>query len=268
MSSRPVGLGAFANRSSLTSSYASHGAALRSSQTQTLQTQLSVFQSLLHTFALQHGEKIKKDPAFRAEFARMCAAIGVDPLAGSNLALKSRSGTGSIGSFTGSRGWLAALNLGRDVEIFYHRIAVRVIEVCRSSRETNGGLLALSECRKIIQQSNQLIGGGMEVSDADLERAVESLVPLGSGYKIVDIAGTKMIRSVPKELNTDQTVVLEALQVLGNVSVSLLIVNLGWEEIRCRTVVGDLCADSLVWVDMKSQEPEYWSPAFLAGADE
>ena len=35
--------------------------------------------------------------------------------------------------------------------------------------------------------------------------------------------GTKqMIRSVPKELNTDQSTVLEAIQVLGYVSVSML----------------------------------------------
>ena len=94
---RGVGLSAFQNRSSLSTSYASHGASLRTTQATSLQTQLSVFQSLLHNFALQHADTIKSNPSFRAEFARMCNAIGVDPLAGSNIKGKGGNGKG-IGS--------------------------------------------------------------------------------------------------------------------------------------------------------------------------
>ena len=69
-----------------------------------------------------------------------------------------------------------------------------------------------------------------------------------------------MIRSVPKELNTDQSTVLGALQVLGYITVSLLQVNLNWEQARAQTVVDYLLADSLVWIDSQAPEPEYWSP--------
>ena len=69
-----------------------------------------------------------------------------------------------------------------------------------------------------------------------------------------------MIRSIPKELNTDQSTVLEALQVLGYVSVSMLRDNLGWEAARAQTVIDDLMADSLVWVDEQGVEREYWAP--------
>lgn len=72
-----------------------------------------------------------------------------------------------------------------------------------------------------------------------------------------------MIRSVPKELNTDQSSVLEAIQVLGYVSVSMLQINLQWERARAVAVIGDLVTDSLVWVDEQSDEKEYWSPAFM-----
>lgn len=56
---------------------------------------------------------------------------------------------------------------------------------------------------------------------------------------------------------------LEAIQVLGYVSVSMLQVNLGWERARAKTVVDDLLADGLVWLDAQGEENEYWSPQNL-----
>ncbi|KAL9064305.1 MAG: hypothetical protein Q9157_007878, partial [Trypethelium eluteriae] len=80
---RRPGLSAF-SRSQLTQSqYTTHGQTLRASQTAALSSQLEVFQSLLHTFSVTHAKDIRADPGFRAEFARMCNAIGVDPLASS-----------------------------------------------------------------------------------------------------------------------------------------------------------------------------------------
>ena len=39
------------------------------------------FKSSLEAFALKHRGEIGSDPAFRAQFQAMCAAVGVDPLA-------------------------------------------------------------------------------------------------------------------------------------------------------------------------------------------
>ena len=72
-----------------------------------------------------------------------------------------------------------------------------------------------------------------------------------------------MIRSVPKELNPDQSIVLEVIQVLGYISVSMLQINLQWERPRALAVIEDLVSDSLVWVDLQGDEKEYWSPAFM-----
>jgi ESCRT-II complex subunit VPS22 len=150
---RGVGLGAFANRTQATQSYASHGAALRSSHLNSLQTQLSVFQQLLHSFALEHASTIKSDPIFRAEFARMCNAIGVDPLAASNV--KGKKGEG--GSF-----WTQTL--GGDVNDFYFEVAVRVVELCRETRGENGGLIGVQECRERVAKGKG-IGGDLKVSE-------------------------------------------------------------------------------------------------------
>lgn len=158
MSRRGVGLGAFANRTQATQSYATHGANLRSTHTASLQTQLSVFQSLLHTFALEHSSTIKSNPTFRAEFARMCNTIGVDPLAASNVKGKNgRRGLGEGGSF-----WTQIM--GGDMNDFYFEVAVRVVELCRETRSENGGLIGVEECRKRVGKG-KAIGSGLEVSE-------------------------------------------------------------------------------------------------------
>ncbi|KAL2866895.1 ESCRT-II subunit protein SNF8 [Aspergillus lucknowensis] len=260
-SRRGVGLGAFANRTQASQSYANHGATLRSTHTSSLQTQLSVFQSLLHTFALEHSSTIKSNPTFRAEFARMCNVIGVDPLAASNVKGKNgRKGLGDNGSF-----WTQIM--GGDMNDFYFEVAVRVVELCRETRSENGGLLGVEECRKRVGKG-KAIGSGLEVTDDDVLRAVKSLEPLGSGFSIILVGSKQYIRSIPKELNTDQATVLEVIQILGYVSISMLQVNLHWEKARAQTVIDDLLADGLVWVDLQCPEKEYWSPQNLLGDDD
>lgn len=97
----------------------------------------------------------------------------------------------------------------------------------------------------------------------DVLRAVKCLEPLGSGFAIVKVGSKQFIRSVPKELNTDQATVLEVIQVLGYVTVSMLQANLNWEQARAQTVIDDLVADGLVWLDAQCEENEYWSPQNL-----
>jgi len=152
--------------------------------------------------------------------------------------------------------------LGGSVNDFYFELAVRVVEVCRATRAENGGLIAVEEVRKRIIKSTAF-GGGTEISDDDVLQAVRSLAPLDSGFALKRIGQKQMIRSVPKELNTDQATVLEAIQLLGYVTISMLQINLNWERPRARTVIDDLLADSLVWIDTQAEEHEYWSPSFM-----
>lgn len=251
---RGVGLSAFSNAAISSDQYARHGAALRSTHADALANQLSVFQAALHNFSLTHAKDIRSNPTFRAEFARMCNAIGVDPLAGSNIK----------GTAEGKSVW--AKMLGSSVNDFYFELAVRIVEVCRETRGENGGMIALSEVRSRIQKGRGLVGGGMEVTDGDIERALESLKPLSGMFKTTMLGSRKFIRSVAKELNPDQSTVLEVIQILGHVTGSMLQANLGWEQARAVAVIDDLVADSLVWVDSQADETEYWSPASMHSA--
>lgn len=152
---RGVGLSAFSRNALTSDHYASHGAALRSAHADSLANQLSVFQAALHSFSISHGAEIRSNPSFRAEFARMCNAIGVDPLASSNhKGAKSGKGAGSF--------W--AQMLGGSVNDFYFELAVRVVEVCRETRAENGGMIDVAEVRKRVEKGRG-IGGGIEVSE-------------------------------------------------------------------------------------------------------
>jgi len=104
-------------------------------------------------------------------------------------------------------------------------------------------------------------------SSDDVLRAVDTLKPLGSSYSTVKVGHKIYIRSVPKELNTDQSAVLEAAQLLGYVSVSMLMLNLRWPRARAKTAIDDLVSEGMLWVDQQCEEWEYWSPGFMLEAD-
>lgn len=101
----------------------------------------------------------------------------------------------------------------------------------------------------------------------DILRAVGTLKPLGSAYSVIKVGSKQYIRSVPKELNTDQSAVLEAAQVLGYVSVSMLMDNLRWTRARAQTALEDLVGEGMLWVDKQGIEWEYWSPGFMLEGD-
>jgi ESCRT-II complex subunit VPS22 len=159
MSRKGVGLAAF-DRSRLTSAqYASHGSTLRSTNAQALETQQAEFRSLLQQFAATHAKDIRSNPTFRAQFARMCAAIGVDPLASSSNG--SGGGGGQAGG--GGVGSIWAQLLGRSVNDFYFELAVRVVEVCGETRGENGGLIELRKVRERIMRGR--MEGGAEITE-------------------------------------------------------------------------------------------------------
>lgn len=107
-----------------------------------------------------------------------------------------------------------------------------------------------------------MVDWGANEDSEDIIRAVETLLPLGNDFAILSIGNKKYIRSVPKELNQDQSVVLECAQVLGYVTMSMLRDNLDWDEVRCANVLQDMMSDALFWVDDQAEEREFWIPKF------
>ncbi|KAK9471442.1 EAP30/Vps36 family-domain-containing protein [Dipodascopsis tothii] len=243
---RGVGLAAFDNHQKTAQQYTDLGSSFLQSHIAQLSEQLVTFQKALKKFAESHADEIRSDSVFRSEFVRMCSAIGVDPLA---------SSSNKRGSF-----WTELL--GGDVNDFYFELAVKIIEICRSTRDENGGLILVYDVRRRINSSRRG-NHQQEVSEEDIVRAVKTLAPLGEGFGIVTLGHKDFIRSVPRELNMDQTVAIEATQALGYVSVPILRDNMGWEQARCLAVLDDLVAAGLLWVDSQVSPKEYWTPSWI-----
>lgn len=246
MSKKKAGLAAF-DKDITDARFKTFGNDLMRSQYDQLSAQLETFQQALSAFARIHAKDIRANPAFRAQFSQMCAAIGIDPLSAQRSMVTER------GSFWNEMAGLREL---------YQELSVQVVELCRRTRSDNGGLMRVSEITRRINARSTKFGGG-EVSEDDVIRAVKSLKVLESGFEVITIGATQMVRSVPQELNQDQSVVLETAQMIGFISQSTLRLNFKWEKARARQVLEDLLGEGLLWIDTQGREVEYWLPSSI-----
>jgi ESCRT-II complex subunit VPS22 len=193
----------------------------------------------LNEFAEKHRKKIQEVPAFRAQFHSMCLAVGVDPLKSSRSA------------------W-TTLGLGN----FYAELGVQVLTVCVSTRPANGGLLPLDET---VIRLRALRGGGLEVGDDDVIRAVQTLAVLGKGATIWRTGSKRYVKTVTDAFSEDQARVLEAAGRLGFVTVKSLCDELSWHDAeRASFPLRAFLREGLVWEDrVPGKEVTYWFPAFI-----
>ncbi|KAJ7734949.1 EAP30/Vps36 family-domain-containing protein [Mycena maculata] len=241
MHRRGVGLAAFDRQEQSKRSFAELSTQLSKSQVDHLHAQLNQFRTALAHFAATHRDSIRKDPSFRHAFQQMCSSIGVDPLAGP------RKG-----------GWWAEmLGLGD----WQYELGVQIVDVCVSTRERNGGLIEMEELLRLVSKLRGVSGG--EITEDDIVRSIKTLQPLGVGYQVVSVAdGRKMVRSVVKELDEDQAVVLAiAQQEGGRIVEDILVGRKRWTRGRARAALENmLLRDGLCWVDEQDEEcgKAYW----------
>ncbi len=231
-----VGIGAFDRQQQSKRGFAELSTELSQAQVEHLHLQLAQFRSALAHYASTHRDRIRQEPSFRHAFQQMCASVGVDPLAGP------RKG-----------GWWAEmLNLGD----WQYELGVQIVDVCVSTRERNGGLIDMGELIRLVSKLRGV--GGDVITEDDVLRSIKTLKPLGAGYEVIDVGGgKKMVRSVPRELDADQAVVLAVAQEDGGrVTEQALVVRRGWTQERARAALDNmLLRDGLCWLD--EQDPEY-----------
>ncbi|XP_023330847.1 vacuolar-sorting protein SNF8-like [Eurytemora carolleeae] len=217
--------------------------ALAETQLVELSSQLQTFQINLESFAREHKQEIKKDPAFRKHFQDMCASIGVDPLA---------SGKGF---------WSNMLEIGD----FYYELAVQIVEVCMAHADKTGGLMELGDVKHKLIKSRGRSAIHQEISTEDILIATKKLKVLGTGFTVIPLgSGRYLVQSVPGELSSDQiTVLQEAEDKGGSVSRSSL-KQLKWEDSRIEIVLNTMLGEGLLWVDEKGSETMYWVPSIFS----
>ncbi|KAG5652959.1 hypothetical protein H0H81_002967 [Sphagnurus paluster] len=240
-----VGLAAFEREAQSKASFAQLSSALSQSQVDHLHSELNQFRTALLHFASTHRDSIRSDPSFRHSFQQMCSSIGVDPLAGP------RKG-----------GWWAELlGLGD----WQYELGVQIVDVCVSTRDRNGGLIEMSELTRLVSRLRGVDGG--VITEDDVARSIRTLQPLGAGYQIVDIGGRRMVRSVVKELDQDQSVVLAVAQLEGGRIVEgTLVERKGWARERARAALENMVyRDGLCWLDDQDEVVgrAYWVPSAM-----
>jgi len=220
--------------------YAAKGTELADAEISHMVKQLDSFKQYLETFATKHKSDIKKNPEFRKHFQKLCSQIGVDPL-------------------QSSRGfWTEVLGVGD----FYYELGVQVTEVCLATKSKNGGLIPLDELHKQVLKGRAR--NRQDVSPDDLCQAIKKLSVLGSGFKVLQLENGQLVQSVPSELNTDHTTVLQTAEKTAHTSLSVLKGELGWDEERCQRSISFLMKEGMMWVDEQCpNEVLYWVPGFF-----
>lgn len=222
---RRPGIAGFDQHRSLQTQFRSLGKETQTAEREHLTQKLQEFRAALEEFALQHRNEIRQNPQFRAQFHKMCANVGVDPLA-SNKGF-----------------WTQLLGFGD----FYYELAVQVVEAALAARVLNGGLMELGQLRETVQRRRG--AAAAPISDDDLLRAIDSLKCLGGGWAVLDVGGKKLVRSVPAELNTDQNTILELATATGYVSLEGVMQERGWVRIRVVQALDTLLRDGFAMVD-------------------
>jgi len=110
--------------------------------------------------------------------------------------------------------------------------------------------------------------GAGAITEEDVIRSIKTLKPLGAGYEVIEMdGGKKMVRSVVKQLDQDQTIVLAVAQTHGGkVDEQMLVREKGWTGARAQTALQNmLLRDGLCWLDEQGEGNTvlYWVPSAM-----
>jgi len=216
--------------------YKQKGSEIEEKHAESMGRQLEAFKGNLEQFAGRYKGRINSDPEFRAQFHRMCRAAKVDPLA-------SKKGF-----------WASALGFGD----FYYELGIQCVDACLATRGQNGGLIEMDELRGRLRQMRGR--GAAPVTVDDVERAVATLGPLGSGFTVHELGQRRVVQSVPVELNADQIAVLRLAGAGGgHATRSGLVQALGWPDDRAQHALAQLEREGMVWLDAQAEgETAFW----------
>lgn len=119
----------------------------------------------------------------------------------------------------------------------------------------NGGVISLSELCESLRKVRARTG--QAISPEDVKRAIQKLHVLGGGYRVVVLGGQRFVLSVPSELSTDSTIVLQHCAGAGAAytTAPLLCAALRWDGARAARALQSLLADGLTWLDQPPPSP-------------
>ena len=233
MRRRGAGISALTHKKNAQQQFKTTGQAITTQHLKEMHHALQVFRESLEVFARKHKRGISRDPMFRHQFQNMCMQIGVDPLA-SNKGF-----------------WAELLGVGD----FYFELAVQLLDVCITTRQTNGGLIHMDELIERLERKHGT--RSKSICSDDVLVAVKKCKVLGSGLRVVNVKrpdqdiGHQYISSMPEEFSADHIqLILTAESHQPFVTCDSLAQLLSWPHERLHTAIRWLMAEGLIWVDM------------------
>jgi ESCRT-II complex subunit VPS22 len=201
-----IGLGNLHMQKKMQENYAKIGEKVEKESMEKLKSQLDSFSRNLEKFSEKYRNEIKYNPDFREKFYIMCKELGVDPLSSTTI-------------------WNKNLNLTE----FYYNLAIQIITIAIAMRDKKGPLLEINELKAYLishRKSN-------DISNLDIQKAVESVSDLKCGFQIIDLKYTQAVLTIPMQLSNDTNKLIElANENKGCIYFSLVYEKLGLSKNR------------------------------------
>ena len=149
---------------------------------------------------------------------------------------------------------------------FYFELSIQIVEICLALGESTGGMLEISELReRLIRSRRQKTK--QEITTEDILLATKKLKIFGNSFQVHSLGKNRhIVQSIPGELSLQETKALTvaAYQENGSITKTLLMQELGWNEMRTQQAIDKLISEGLVWVDEQSEdEPSFWFPSLF-----
>lgn len=169
----------------------------------------------------------------------------------------------SVDPLASGKGVWSVLGMGD----FYFELSIQIVEICLALAESTGGMLEISELKERLIRSRRQKSKTQEITTEDILLATKKLKIFGNSFQVHALGKDRyIIQSIPGELSLQETKALTVAsnQDNGSITKSLLIKELGWNEMRTQQAIEKLISEGLVWVDEQDEnEPSYWFPSLF-----
>ena len=149
---------------------------------------------------------------------------------------------------------------------FYFELSIQIVEICLALAESTGGMMEVSELKERLQKTRRQ-KKQQEITTEDVLLATKKLKIFGNSFQVHSLGKNRhIIQSIPGELSLQETKALSiaANQEKGAISKSLLMKELGWNEMRTQQAIDKLISEGLVWIDSQAEEePFYFFPSLF-----
>lgn len=149
---------------------------------------------------------------------------------------------------------------------FYFELSIQIVEICLALAESTGGILEISELKERLAKSRNF-KKQQEITTEDVLLATKKLKIFGNSFQIHSLNKNRhIIQSIPGELSLQETKVLTvaANQEKGFITKSILLKELGWNEMRTQQALDKLISEGLVWIDEQDDnEPSFYFPSLF-----